>query len=72
MTVYLCVPLNLPFSQVFPKRKAAEFDRSGRPFHSFFYTRFPNFYEMMHNVAVNMQECDKHEDAAIRYVAVAI
>ena len=36
--------------------------------HSFFYTRFPNFYEMMHNVAMNMQECDKHEDAAIRFV----
>lgn len=33
---------------VFPARKAAEFDETGRPFHSMFYTGKPNFFQLLH------------------------
>lgn len=41
-----------PPSEVFPKRKAAEFDQSGRPFHYLFYTGRPNFYEVLHVILI--------------------
>ena len=34
-----------PPEEIFPKKKAAQFDVSGRPFSSMFYTGRPNFYE---------------------------
>jgi len=34
--------------KIFPSRKAAEFDESGRPFHSMFYTSKPNYYETLY------------------------
>jgi len=34
--------------EIYPKRKAAEFDMNGRPFHSLFYTSKPNYYNLMH------------------------
>jgi len=37
-----------PPSEVFPPKKDAEFDESGRPFHVFFYTGKPNFYLILH------------------------
>lgn len=37
-----------PPSEVFPPKKDAEFDKSGRPFHIFFYTGKPNFYLILH------------------------
>lgn len=33
--------------QIFPQRKAAEFDATGRPFHSFFYTGKANFFKLL-------------------------
>lgn len=36
-----------PPDQVFPQRKAAEFDATGRPFHSFFYTGKANFFKLL-------------------------
>lgn len=33
--------------QVFPQRKAAEFDATGRPFHNFFYTGKANFFKLL-------------------------
>lgn len=41
-------PLMKPPSEVFPPKKDAEFDESGRPFHVFFYTGKPNFYLILH------------------------
>jgi len=39
--------------KIFPNRKAAEFDESGRPFHSMFYTSKSNYYETLYvNVTV--------------------
>lgn len=34
--------------KIFPSRKAAEFDETGRPFHSMFYTSKPNYYETLY------------------------
>lgn len=41
-------PLMKPPNEVFPPKKDAEFDESGRPFHVFFYTGKPNFYLILH------------------------
>lgn len=37
-----------PPEEVFPQRKAAEFDETGRPFHFLFYTSRPNYYNLLH------------------------
>ncbi|XP_046435386.1 28S ribosomal protein S9, mitochondrial isoform X1 [Neodiprion fabricii] len=37
-------------SEVFPKHKAAEFDASGRPLHSMFYTTKPNFFQVLYDI----------------------
>lgn len=34
--------------EIFPNRKAAEFDETGRPYHSMFYTSKPNYYEVLY------------------------
>ncbi|CAG0923060.1 unnamed protein product [Notodromas monacha] len=51
---------------VFPKRKAAEFDESGRPHHTLFYTQLPNFYGVMHDICRYLEECDSLQSAAFR------
>ena len=35
-------------SEIFPKKKDAEFDITGRPFHSLFYTSKANYYQVLH------------------------
>lgn len=37
-----------PPEEVFPQKKAAEFDETGRPFHFLFYTTRPNYYNILH------------------------
>lgn len=37
-----------PPDEVFPSRKKIQFDKTGRPFHYMFFTRFPHYYEMCH------------------------
>lgn len=37
-----------PPEEIYPKRKAAEFDESGRPHHFLFYTQRPNFYKLLY------------------------
>jgi small subunit ribosomal protein S9 len=44
----LARPIMKPPELVFPPKKAAEFDESGRPHHSLFYTLNPNFYQLVH------------------------
>ncbi|CAI6345467.1 unnamed protein product [Macrosiphum euphorbiae] len=56
-------PLMKPPSEVFPSKKDAEFDESGRPFHVFFYTGKPNFYLILHNIATKLSELNKFEDS---------
>ncbi|KAK7108423.1 small ribosomal subunit protein uS9m-like [Littorina saxatilis] len=52
--------------EVFPKRKAAQFALDGRPFHSMFYTGKPNFYSLLLNVSMKIEELKKQEDKLIR------
>ena len=40
-------PVMRPPEEIFPRQKEAEFDTEGRPFHPFFYTLKPHFYEAM-------------------------
>lgn len=55
-----------PPEEVFPQRKAAEFDETGRPYHSFFYTGKPNFFKFLHDIVGHTLECNKFEDRMIR------
>uniref|UniRef100_A0A0P4WJR0 Small ribosomal subunit protein uS9m n=2 Tax=Scylla olivacea TaxID=85551 RepID=A0A0P4WJR0_SCYOL len=46
-------------SEVFIKKKAAEFDISGRPFHTFFYTGYPAYYQALHDLGKTMISLDQ-------------
>ncbi|KAK4876898.1 hypothetical protein RN001_009404 [Aquatica leii] len=59
-------PMMKPPEEVFPQRKAAEFDESGRPFHFMFYTGKPNFYKLLYDIAENINNLYKFEDSRIR------
>lgn len=41
-------PMMKPPEEIYPQRKAAEFDESGRPHHFLFYTQRPNFYKLLY------------------------
>lgn len=56
----------LPPEQVFPQRKAAEFDETGRPHHFLFYTSRPNFFNLLYEAVEHLQNLDKFEDNLIR------
>jgi small subunit ribosomal protein S9 len=43
-------PKMKPPSEVFPRKKAAEFDETGRPNHGFFYTGKPNFFKLLFDI----------------------
>ncbi|CAD5110793.1 DgyrCDS158 [Dimorphilus gyrociliatus] len=55
-----------PPSEVIPKRKAAQFDMDGRPFHNFFYTRQPNYFELLHEIVEKMEFLKCFEDEIIK------
>lgn len=38
--------------EIFPQRKAAEFDETGRPHHFMFYTANPNFYKLLYVIII--------------------
>ncbi|KAF5277480.1 hypothetical protein FQR65_LT03817 [Abscondita terminalis] len=59
-------PMMKPPEEVFPQRKAAEFDESGRPFHFMFYTGKPNFYKLLYDIVENINTLYKYEDSRIR------
>jgi len=59
-------PMMKPPEEIFPKRKAAEFDESGRPHHFLFYTSKPNFYKLLYDIVENIQDLNKYEDSMIR------
>lgn len=58
-------PMTKHPDEIYPKRKAAEFDVNGRPYHSLFYTSKPNYYTLMHDLAVKFKQLDRHEDKII-------
>ncbi|XP_068620083.1 small ribosomal subunit protein uS9m [Battus philenor] len=59
-------PLMKPPEEVFPARKAAEFDEAGRPHHFLFYTGKPNFFKLLYDAAENIQLLNQLEDKIIR------
>ncbi|KAJ3663114.1 hypothetical protein Zmor_007423 [Zophobas morio] len=59
-------PFMRPPEEVFPQRKAAEFDETGRPYHFLFYTGKPNYYKLMHDIVDHINEAYKFEDTMIR------
>lgn len=46
-------------SEVFPKRKEVEFDNSGRPFHTLFYTGMPSYYQALQELSKMMISLDQ-------------
>ncbi|KAL5274096.1 MRPS9 family protein [Megaselia abdita] len=52
--------------EIFPSRKAAEFDETGRPFHSMFYTGKPNFFQLLHNIVAEIRKAQYIEDKMIQ------
>jgi len=52
--------------EVFPVRKAAEFDETGRPFHSMFYTGKPNFFKLLYDIVEQINKINDIEDRMIR------
>ncbi|XP_001604005.2 28S ribosomal protein S9, mitochondrial [Nasonia vitripennis] len=59
-------PVMKPPQDMFPPKKAAEFDESGRPFHSLFYTTKPNYYQALHDIYDNLLKLNDLEDKMIR------
>lgn len=51
--------------EIFPSRKAAEFDETGRPYHSMFYTSKPNYYEALYDIVENIRSLNNIEDSLI-------
>lgn len=59
-------PIMKPPSEVYPPRKAAEFDESGRPHHFLFYTGKANFYRIMYDIVEHMNNLNNFEAKMIR------
>ncbi|XP_026494376.2 small ribosomal subunit protein uS9m [Vanessa tameamea] len=59
-------PLMKPPEEVFPARKAAEFDEAGWPHHFLFYTGKPNFFKLLYDITENIQDLYKYGDKVIR------
>jgi len=51
--------------EIFPSKKAAEFDIHGRPYHPMFYTAKPNYYTLLHDTAEKMIGLNKYQDRMI-------
>ncbi|EZA55978.1 hypothetical protein DMN91_003212 [Ooceraea biroi] len=52
--------------EIFPHRKASEFDESGRPFHSMFYTTKQNYFEILYNIVDKIKSLNEVEDSLIK------
>lgn len=52
--------------EIYPIRKAAEFDESGRPYNSLFYTAKPNYYETLYTIVEKIKSLNDIEDSLIR------
>jgi len=51
-----------PPQEVFPQQKEAQFDETGRPYHTLFYTLRPNFFMTLHEVVEKMRHLEQLED----------
>lgn len=56
-------PIMRPPEEIYPQRKAAEFDETGRPHHFLFYTGKPNFYKLLFDCVQYMNDLERFEDS---------
>ncbi|XP_052892433.1 28S ribosomal protein S9, mitochondrial [Anopheles moucheti] len=56
-------PTMKPPEEFIPKTKGAEFDETGRPFHTLFYTGRPNFFQLLFDIVENINKINALEDA---------
>ncbi|XP_058837221.1 small ribosomal subunit protein uS9m isoform X2 [Topomyia yanbarensis] len=59
-------PMMKPPEEVIPQRKAAEFNETGRPFHSMFYTGRPNYCKLLFDIVENINNLNEVEDQRLR------
>lgn len=59
-------PMMKPPEEVIPQRKAAEFDETGRPFHSMFYTGRPNYFKLLYDAVGSINDLNAFEDRMIK------
>ncbi|GBP04340.1 28S ribosomal protein S9, mitochondrial [Eumeta japonica] len=52
--------------EIFPARKAAEFDETGRPFHSMFYTGNPNMFKLLYDIVEELNKLYDLEERMMR------
>ncbi|XP_053637395.1 small ribosomal subunit protein uS9m isoform X2 [Cherax quadricarinatus] len=60
-------PLMKHPTEVFARKKVAEFDETGRPFHVLFYTGLPNYYQVLHDLSEKVRELDSFSDRMMQY-----
>ncbi|XP_053999910.1 28S ribosomal protein S9, mitochondrial [Hylaeus anthracinus] len=58
-------PMMVHPNKLFEKRKEAQFDESGRPFHFLFYTCKPNYYSILYDIADSIRYLNRIEDMKI-------
>lgn len=58
-------PIMKPPHEIFPPKKEAEFDVTGRPFHFLFYTCSPYYYQILHDAVKVLKELENYEDKVI-------
>ncbi|XP_041777201.1 28S ribosomal protein S9, mitochondrial isoform X2 [Anopheles merus] len=56
-------PTMKPPEEFIPRKKGAEFDEAGRPFHPLFYTGRPNFFQLLFEVVENINKMNALEDS---------
>jgi len=59
-------PKMRPPEEMYPKEKAVQFDKAGRPYHFLYYTAKHNYYDVLHTVANQLEQLKKAE---VTYVA---
>jgi len=53
-----------PPEEIFPRQKEAEFDEQGRPFHPFYYTTKPNFFQSLYEIVDRIEDLTFKADRA--------
>lgn len=51
-----------PPREIYPKFQKAHYGKTGRPFSSFFYTGFQNYYEALYELYLNYEDLNRIED----------
>uniref|UniRef100_A0A182PPV2 28S ribosomal protein S9, mitochondrial n=1 Tax=Anopheles epiroticus TaxID=199890 RepID=A0A182PPV2_9DIPT len=57
-------PTMKPPEEFIPRKKGAEFDETGRPFHPLFYTGRPNFFQLLFDIVENVNKLNALEDGS--------